>query len=342
MSSSLLSDKQEIHLTEELEQALPLSRKLVPKELLLAPKRSVLLQNALTDWACILLFWIGMSVTPTWTYPMWAALVASRVHAFGAILHDLIHMPLRKKTMSIRLIELLTGYPIGSTLNAMRYHHLRHHKDSGMQTDPYFKKGIKRQPLLFMFYTLRGMILILFWIIRSAYGTLAYYLPEMRNSYGRIFLQDRSGRDLTHSEEVIQCASEERWLLLFHLLISGGVCLLFPRQWVFGYLIPLLITGLLAGYRLLLEHNYEATTDRKLETIIQSTHDHHLQGIGAFFLAPRNIGYHIVHHLHPQVAWYHLPNLRKWYVKQYPHLYPEVKKNRILRAFLQRFHQIFG
>lgn len=59
-----------------------------------------------------------------------------------------------------------------------------------------------------------------------------------------------------------------------------------------------------------------------METIIKTTIDHHLNGIMKFFLAPRNIGYHIVHHLHPQVAWYHLPRLREWYLRNHPEIYP--------------------
>ena len=58
-----------------------------------------------------------------------------------------------------------------------------------------------------------------------------------------------------------------------------------------------------------------------MATIIQTTKDHNLTGITRFFLAPRNIGYHIVHHLHPQVAWYALPELRKWYLRNHPDLY---------------------
>ena len=73
----------------------------------------------------------------------------------------------------------------------------------------------------------------------------------------------------------------------------------------------------------MMEHAYMAATDRRMETIIHTTADHNLSGIGRFFLAPHNIGYHIAHHLHPQVAWYELPKLRDWYRDNFPQQYPQ-------------------
>ena len=58
-----------------------------------------------------------------------------------------------------------------------------------------------------------------------------------------------------------------------------------------------------------------------METIIATTRDNHLKGVLRFFLAPKNIGYHIVHHLHPQVAWYKLPQLREWYLENRKEIY---------------------
>ncbi|WP_272491428.1 hypothetical protein [Corallococcus exercitus] len=39
-------------------------------------------------------------------------------------------------------------------------------------------------------------------------------------------------------------------------------------------------------------------------------------------MAPRYVGLHVVHHLHPQVSLTHLPRLRAWYVERFPHHYP--------------------
>jgi fatty acid desaturase len=280
------------------------------------------LLDAVADWAVIGLAWLAMWHLPSWTYPVTALVVTSRLHSFGVVIHDAVHMPMREKPFRIRLLEVLTGYPIATTLNAMRYHHIRHHRDSGMATDPYFKRGLERRPALQLAYTLRGLVLIAFWTLRGLYGSFAYYLPALRNSYAFAFLQDRSGKDLTNSREVIQCAAEDRWQLLCHLAFVPVVAA-WPRLFLYAYFVPALLAGLFAAYRLMMEHAYMSASDRRLETIISTTSDHNLRGPGRFFLAPRNIGYHIVHHLHPQVAWYELPRLRRWYRDNFPQEYPQ-------------------
>lgn len=315
----------EHHLVDDLEQALSMSRKDAPRELLRQATVGRLLGDAFADWSLILLGWAAMWALPAWTWPVPILIISSRLHAFGVILHDAVHMPLRRKDGRVRILEVLTGYPIATTLNAMRYHHIRHHRDSGMATDPYFKSGLERRPLLQLAYTQRGLLLLPFWAFRGLYGSLAYYLPGLRNSYARAFLQDRSGANLRESREVIQCAGEDRWQFLFHLAIVP-VAVNWPLPFFFAYILPGLLAGLVAAYRLLMEHAYMSASDRRLETIIQTTADHNLTGIGRFFLAPRNIGYHIVHHLHPQVAWYALPALRDWYRRRYPQAYPQAPR----------------
>lgn len=317
------------HLVEDLDRALDaapsgsvaLSRAAVPLELLGKPKMARLVRYALTDWAVIALGWVAMAHSPYWLYPLWALLIAGRFHAFGVILHDLAHMPLRKKTPAVRFVEALSGYPIASTLNAMRYHHLRHHRDSGMPADPYFKPSVRGRPSMFLLIWLRHLLLVPVWTIRGPYGLLAVVFPKMRTSYARIFLQDRSGKDLTNDPEVATCAREELGQVLFQAALFAFTAH-DPQTALYFYFAPVTVTGLFAGYRVLREHDYVPTTDRTIATILDTTVDHNLGPVGRIFFAPRNIGYHIVHHLHPQVALENLPRLRAWYVKNHGNRYP--------------------
>jgi fatty acid desaturase len=314
----------EYHIVAELDQSLTINKSDVPKELLIKPNIDFLLRSAFADYLMIAGFWLFDLYMPSWFYPVTALLVASRHHSLGVILHDVTHMPLKRKTIKFRVLEILSGYPIGSTINAMRYHHLRHHKDSGMATDPYFKDGVEQSKMLKYLFILRTVILAPFWTLRGIYGTLAFYMPGLRNSYAKVFLQDKSGKDFSQSMEVIQCAAEDRWQLLFHIALYSSIFWA-PHFFIFCYFIPVLISGIFAGYRLLNEHHYIEVSDRKIQTIITTTRDNHLSGILKFFLAPKNIGYHIVHHLHPQVAWYKLPQLRKWYLENRRDVYDAEK-----------------
>lgn len=314
----------ELHIADELEKELPQYKIKVPKELLVTPSLNKLFIHGLTDWLIIIICWFFIAYLPFYCYIVIAPVIASRFHAFGVILHDVSHMPLRKKNIKVRLLEIIIGYSMGSTINAMRYHHLRHHKDTCMDTDPYFSTSAEKNTFTKIIYVLRSVVLIPFFIVRSVYGTFSFYIPAMRNTYGRIFLQDKSKLDLTLNKEVIQCADEDRWQFLYLSFVFTLVCALFSFSvFLYYYIIPILIMGLFAGYRLISEHNYSPAHDRKMETIIKHTTDHHLTGIASFFIAPRNIGYHVAHHLHPQVSWYALPQLTKWYEKNYPHLFSE-------------------
>lgn len=316
------------HWVESLDQALsaaPIAtvrRSEVPTHLLGRPTINRLLRFAFEEWVMIAALWGAMFFGPRWLYPVLALLVAGRLHALGVILHDAAHMPLRSKGLTTRLLEIMAGYPIATTIDAMRYHHLRHHRDNGMPTDPYFKAGAEQSLTTRFLLRIRGVVLVPFWTIRTLVGLVAIMVPAVRQGYGRIFLQDRSGEDLRQSKEVLRCAQEDIGQLLFQL----GVAFLwirFPELVLYGYVIPIIIVGFLSSNRVVEEHIYHAVTDRRTETQFIITRDHGLGIIGRIFLAPRNIGFHIVHHLHPQVALENLPALRRWYLQRHPDLYPQ-------------------
>jgi len=313
------------HLVNDLEYALDsapskvLSRRNVPADLLEKPTPTGLVIMVLQEWAMILMLSTIAFLAPMWVYPVIALLMAGRYHALGVVLHDATHMSLRRKSIAIRFVEIFAGYPIATTLNAMRYHHLRHHRDSGMQTDPYYKSG-KQDFIWWTLNTLRGLILVPFWSLRALIGGLSFLIPSLRDIYGHVFLQDRSDADMRNSAEIRDCASAEWGQIIFTAAMTLLV-IRFPVEMIAGYLLPVSIAGMLAARRLLLEHNYMPVKDRKIETIIATTNDNHMGIFGALFLAPRNIGYHIVHHIHPQVRLGALPELRDWYIHTHADLY---------------------
>jgi len=266
------------------------------------------------------MLWVALTLSPGWVYPPLILLLAGRFHALGVVLHDAAHMPLRGKTAAIRLVEILCGYPIATTLNAMRYHHLRHHRDNGMATDPYYKSGSQTAGRRIL-YTLRGLALVPFWTVRALIGAVACLCPSVRHPYAHIFLQERVPGELHRSSEVIECAFAECGQLAFQCVLIAMV-IAFPEPAWWGYVLPVSIAALFAARRVLIEHTSARAADRRVETIFTTTKDNHLGWLGAMVLAPRNIGYHVVHHIHPQVGLSALPRLRQWYVERHPGLYP--------------------
>jgi len=69
-----------------------------------------------------------------------------------------------------------------------------------------------------------------------------------------------------------------------------------------------------------------AARGRTLEDVLAVTADHGLGWLGRLGLAPRNVGCHVVHHLHPQVSLEHLPRLRQWYLTHFPSHYPPPRR----------------
>ncbi|KFE66109.1 fatty acid desaturase [Hyalangium minutum] len=295
----------------------------VPPELLVRPELPELVRQALTEWGLIAACWVGMAWVPAAT-PLFVLLIAGRMHAFGVILHDAVHLSVRRKSPGIWLLECLAGYPVAATWNAMRYHHLRHHHHEGSSLDAYSRP----KPGPWWRTVPLGLVLILIvpgWTVRGLMGLLAWAVPALRNVYGRAFLMDRSGEDLIHSPEVLACSRAE----LGQVLLQLGVLALawrWPYAVGVGYVLPLMVASAACGYRLLAEHTPLRDQGRTLQGILASTADHGLGWLGRLLLAPRNVGLHIVHHLHPQVAASHLPRLRAWYLQHYPEHYPRPRR----------------
>jgi fatty acid desaturase len=317
------------HLVDDLESALDadpplatprLTRDAIPRELLGRSTIGELLGYAADEWVMILALWTLLALVP-WIWPVTGVLVAGRLHALGVILHDAAHLPLRRKDPATRLLEAMAGWPLATTLDAMRYHHLRHHRDNGMPSDPYFKAGLDHRPLLWWAYVARGIVLIPFWFARPFVGVAAWLFPAMRNVYGRVWLQDKSGEDLTDSREVATCGREEVGQLAAEIAVFGLGALM-PWPVLVGWLAPAVLAGVIAAWRLLVEHRYVRAADRRVETILATTRDHHLAWHHKVLLGPRNIGYHVVHHLHPQAGLASLPRVRAWYVAHHGDVYP--------------------
>jgi fatty acid desaturase len=302
----------------------------LPPALLQPVTTTGLLRNALFEWLLIGLCWLAMYYTPLACWPvqgLWIMLVAGRLHALGVILHDACHqrtVPHDKESfLSTSWLEWLAGYPVTTTLPAMRYHHLRHHRDSCMAQDPYFKAGASERWAPAVLARLRGLLLPPAWILRSYLGCLAVHWPALRGVYTRVFLGDRTAGAAPVSgavrcdQELMTCLRAERGQALFFLIVASA-WMLYPSQVTVGYLLPLLVAGLLNAHRVVAEHRHIAVHDRSPATVLASTYDHPNNCLNRWLMFPRNIGYHTVHHLHPTVAWQSLPALHAWYLKQVP------------------------
>lgn len=283
----------------------------VPRELLQPSTPGQLIRWAAQEWALIAACWAAVAQVPDLRWPL-TLVIAGRLHALGVILHDAAHLPVRRTGWRGRLLEVLAGYPIGTSTLAMRYHHLRHHRDTGLPADPYLRPPATVPGKVLAW--LRLSLVVPFWFLRGPVGVLAWCRPSLRTFYGRVFLQDRSGEDLSRSAEVEACARADVGQVAAHAVLAIAA-VRWPGTLAASYFVPLLLASTFSGYRLLAEHTPGRATSRRAEDVIAVTRDHGLGWFGALFLAPRNVGYHVVHHLHPRASLARLPALKHWYAR---------------------------
>lgn len=297
-------------MTAVLEAPLAIERA-TPRELLVRQTWGTLLRFALADWLCIGLAWLVLAraVEGPWaavTVPALILLIAGRLHALGILTHDAAHMPLARGP-GLWLLEALIAHPVSTTIPAMRYHHSRHHAARDFADDPYVLRARPGRPLLNLLLSARGLLIPVVWGLRPALGLLALACPRLRNAWARVFLMERSGRDVTRDREVATCLRAEPRQLASQALVLA-LLIAFPGPVLLGWVLPLLVAGALVGTRLLAEHEAREGPAPRGEWHLDAR-DHHTGFLGQLLVAPHWSGLHRAHHLHPQVACQALPAL---------------------------------
>jgi fatty acid desaturase len=195
----------------------------LPPALRRAVSVRALTNTALSDWLAIACCWLAVALTPASWWPLqsvWIVLIAGRLHALGVVLHDACHSRRRPEPAQVRWLQLLAGYPITTTLAAMRHHHLRHHRDSCMAQDPYLKPGASERWWPALRARGQGLLLVPTWVLRSFVGCAALHWPALRNGYARVLLGDRSGIDRRDDAQIVECLRAEPAQALFFALLA--------------------------------------------------------------------------------------------------------------------------
>lgn len=266
-----------------------------------------LLRYACTDWLVIALCWTAMAlVRHPLVYVLGLLLIAGRLQALGVILHDACHLSPRRKTIALVFVEALAGWPIGSTITAMRYHHLRHHRAVCTPEDPYLHRHAARGGWVKRVMMLRGALLPVWWPLRALMAPLALAWPAFRPWYARGFLQERSKGDLRQHPEVIACARADLPHCLAYLLAIAAV-LYWQLPFFEYYGLPWILAGIMNANRVLIEHDHVENGERSQQAVWAMTHTCDYGWLGKLVLFPRNIGFHQVHHVYPGLALEHLP-----------------------------------
>lgn len=293
-----------------------------PRELLRAATPVALLRATLFEWAAIAAAWAIIGLGPGWVYLPLALFIAGRVHALASIAHDGAHLAVHGRASkadvwAARIAEALSGWPIGTSWASLRAHHLRHHADTNLGTDPYLRLGLEHAGAWRLFGAWLSLFLLYpHWVLRCALGAVASVFPPLLPAYARLLVVRRNAR-LPSGAELHRCARADRPLLLALTLLFAAA-LTWPETLTRCFFFPLLLTLALNGRRFLAEHTHAPARGRSHMDVLTVTRDTGTGWLSKLLWAPRGLGYHRVHHLHPNVAHDALPALHAWYSAHHP------------------------
>lgn len=257
-----------------------------------------LLLWAALDVTVMLGCWALSALGPWWMFLVIAPIVGGRIHALGVLLHDACHLP--GTSGAIRLLEALGGWPIGTTVEAMRAHHLRHHARTNLPNDPYL---VPRRALndATLFVVLLGIFP--FWVVRSFIGVASLLLPSLTKTYAALLV---SGEDDAAAVRDVERARRVEWPVVLTWATLLAVTAFEPSLLLRHWWLPLGWTALFNACRFLAEHTL-AAPEAGLDGTTREFSSPWLRP----FVFPHHVGLHRTHHRFPTASWEALPSLRR-------------------------------
>jgi fatty acid desaturase len=223
-----------------------------------------------------------------WLYPLALIVIASRQHALLIVMHEASHRSLsRRLWLNDLLGNLLCAWPVLMDVGAFRHVHLQHHRFEGAAGDPDF-------------------------VFRSG---KEWQFPMSRGALLRLLLRDVCGLSVLGAVSQIryygQAPAEKRiWMVALKLAFyAAAAWLIYTKGWLAGvvlfWLVPTLtllkafirVREIAEHYGLPAEHELNRTRTTRASWLERA------------LISPRNIQYHLEHHMFPGVPWHSLPRL---------------------------------
>ncbi len=278
--------------------ALPSSVALPPATL-----RALSRLDPLRTWAHIAGEWIAIAAAVALCerffhpalYVVAVLWIGARQHALGILMHDGAHRRLFKSRLLNDVVsEALLAWPIFLTTAAYRRTHFAHHRHVNTDDDPDFVR--KR--------------------------TDAWRFPKSRRDLARLLLKDALGLSLPQWVLMVLAlsglvpAAERRETLrargplvariaYYGAALAAIAGLGVSREVLLYWLVPQWTWFMVIMHVRSIAEHFAVENDDVL-TITRTTYPSLLERL---FVCPKNVNYHLDHHLYPSVPFYRLPDL---------------------------------
>ena len=243
-------------------------------------------------WASIIsAMWISNHFSNPFLTVLVVIWIGSRQHALGTITHDAAHWRLyRNRKLNDFMAELFCAWPLFVRMDAYRFTHLKHHEFVGTENDPEAKKD--RYP--------KSRKEIFFLLLRELSGlNVVNLIKDSR--------QMDQAAPVTLLTQVLRMTFYAGTVALITYFGAWKLVLLYWMLPIFTWLSMILKFRAIADHAGLEEHSQDGGFPSR--TLVPSLFDR-------LFIAPRNVSYHLCHHLYMTVPSKNLKALHEEMLKQ--------------------------
>ncbi len=244
------------------------------------------------DWIIIVIAIVIGEISGSWLIWLVAvAVIAGRMHALGAMMHDFAHYRfIRNKQLSDWIGDIFLAWPIGTTVAGYRRNHLAHHRYVNTDRDPDW--SVKFGTRVYTFPQEWRVAVTNF----LGYFVAVSSVRDMRMAFPRLQSGDAPSRS--------RIIGRALFYIVFGIaIIHSGVIV----QYIFYWAIPYFTLFFLFLYIRSVAEHFGETMDYSSELTGSRTVIPHFWE--RWFFCPHNINYHAEHHLYPSVPYYNLPAL---------------------------------
>jgi fatty acid desaturase len=257
-------------------------------------------------------------------YPIAVMFIGARQHALAVLQHDAAHYRLLpNKRWNDALGEVLLAWPILFSNQYFREYHFLHHRYIGTEKD-----GNRIQ---YGTHNSAGELTPAWQFPKQKIALVFWFLLRISGVAGAIYLARSSHRILT------QGSISYRLINLFYYAAILGIIFLFNCSQLFliYWIIPLCTW--FAGTNLLRIAGEHSAIDRP-DNFYQLTRTTVPSWFDRILIVPRNISYHLEHHIYPQVPFYKLPELHDCLMAQSSYC----QNSQITRGYGRVFQELTG